>query len=134
MSNPLFLAGRIGNPPGVRLGPPSTGRLVVSLAQIQGPEQTTEAECEPSEIFPEPATAPIGELTAPARWLGWQETMGEPFELYLLNAPIGGRPADGSISRASLEALGFWVPPAPTPPPQPDAALFLFALFSKSKP
>jgi hypothetical protein len=66
------------------------------------------------QVFRAPPMRP----PAPARFIGWQDTMGtsmQPFELYVLTAAIPGYPEETSVSRKTLEAAGYFVPPAPYP-------------------
>ncbi len=56
---------------------------------------------------------------APVKWLGWMESIpGRPsLELWNLTAPVGERGPGFTVSRNTLEALGFSVPPAPVADP-----------------
>ena len=50
---------------------------------------------------------------APARFIGIQDGFGAspPIELYALTAPVGMHPTSSSVSRRTLEAHGYYVPP-----------------------
>jgi hypothetical protein len=51
---------------------------------------------------------------APVVWLGYQRgpAMTSPVELYHLTEDIAGHPCGSTVSRQTLEAAGFDVPPA----------------------
>lgn len=52
----------------------------------------------------------------PVIFAGWQDPMGpalSPFELWNLTEAIPGCPKGGTLSRSTLERLGYAVPPAP---------------------
>jgi hypothetical protein len=52
---------------------------------------------------------------APVAWCGWQDCQGlmADFEQWTLTACIPGHPVHSTLSRETLEAAGFTVPPAP---------------------
>lgn len=63
--------------------------------------------------------------TAPAVFLGLQETLPgrPPIELYNLTEAVGPIPVDSTVSRQTLEKLGFFVPPIPADFQQPSTDL-----------
>jgi hypothetical protein len=67
---------------------------------------------------PRPEFHAPGLLEAPARFAGWQDGMGvmPDFELFVLTADIPGHPAGSTVSRRTLERLGYIVPPPPVFP------------------
>lgn len=53
---------------------------------------------------------------APVRFGGWQDTFGtsqKPFELWHLTDAIAGYQEGCTLSRSTLEQLGYTMPPAP---------------------
>ena len=59
-----------------------------------------------------PSTAGLAARLAPARFQGMQERLsGEPIELWNLTEDIPGHPRGSTVSRQTLEAKGFEVPP-----------------------
>jgi hypothetical protein len=51
---------------------------------------------------------------APASWLGYQHWPQHPdVELYVLTEDIPGHTKTSTVSRATLEEAGFFVPPPP---------------------
>lgn len=61
---------------------------------------------------------------APVVWHAWQDCEGlmPDYELWTLTADIEGHPAPSSIDRATLERLGYTVPPAPCLSPSAQRA------------
>ena len=53
---------------------------------------------------------------APVMWVGWQDCDGlmPDFEQWTLTAAIPGYPVGSTLSRETLEAAGYAVPPAPS--------------------
>ncbi len=58
------------------------------------------------------STATTEARVAPVVWCGWQSGMGvmPDIELWNLTAPIPGHPAGSTLSRQTLERLGYTVP------------------------
>ena len=56
---------------------------------------------------------------APATFCGEMEGVADkpPIELWTLTAPIEGHPAKSTVSRQTLESLGYVMPDAPVPIP-----------------
>ena len=73
----------------------------------------TEADIAAFPEVPPPPTA----RTAPVRWAFWQDVRGKPsLEQWHLTEDIPGHPKGSTLSRQTLEAEGYAVPRAPTPP------------------
>ena len=52
-------------------------------------------------------------MTAPARFIGWQERIGKPpIQLFNLTADIPGHPKGSTVAAETLKRAGYDVPPA----------------------